>query len=102
MPQGYMSRELLLQADALAREKNVHKDVVFGALEMAIASATKKRFSEDVDVRVAIDRTTGEFESFRRWQVVADGAVENPAQQIVLAEAQKQYPAIKVLGFIEA
>ena len=71
-----MSRELLLQADALAREKNVHKEVVFGALEMAIASSTKKRFSEDVDVRVAIDRNTGDFESFRRWQVVADETVE--------------------------
>src|SRR5262249_11731375 len=86
MPEGYMSRELLLQVDALAREKNVHKDVVFGALEMAIASATKKRYSEDVDVRVAIDRNTGEFESFRRWQVVADGTVENAAQQIALTE----------------
>src|SRR6266704_2665938 len=82
-----MSRELLLQADALAREKNVHKEVVFGALEMAIASATKKRFSEDVDVRVAIDRNTGDFESFRRWKVVADETVENPAQQVAFIEA---------------
>ena len=96
-----MSRELLLQADALAREKNVHKDVVFGALEMAIASATKKRFTEDVEVRVAIDRNTGEFESFRRWQVVADGTVENASQQIALSEAQKQYPDIQLLDFIE-
>ena len=53
--------------------------MVFGALEMALASATKKRFTEDVDVRVAIDRNTGEYESFRRWQVVPDDAVEyNP------------------------
>jgi len=87
-----MSRELLLQADALAREKNVHKEVVFGALEMAIASATKKRFSEDVDVRVAIDRNTGDFESFRRWRVVVDETVENPAQQVAFSVAQKQYP----------
>ena len=96
-----MSRELLLQADALAREKNVHKDVVFGALEMAIASATKKRFSEDADVRVAIDRNTGDFESFRRWQVVADEAVENPAQQIAFSEAQKQYPDLQLGDYIE-
>src|SRR6266699_2369874 len=101
MPEGYMSRELLLQADALAREKNVHKDVVFGALEMAIASATKKRFSEDVDVRVAIDRNTGDFESFRRWQVVADEAVENPPQQIAFSEAQKQYTDIQLGDYIE-
>src|SRR5437870_8611397 len=101
MPEGYMSRELLLQADALAREKNVHKDVVFGALEMAIASATKKRFSEDVDVRVAIDRNTGDFESFRRWRVVADETVENPAQQVAFSEAQKQYPDIQLEDYIE-
>ena len=54
-----MSREILLLVDALAREKNVNRDVVFGALELALASATKKRFTEDVDVRVAIDRDTG-------------------------------------------
>ena len=83
-----MSRELLLLVDALAREKNVHKDVVFGALELAIASATKKRFTEEADVRVAIDRETGDFESFRRWQVVPDEAVEFPAYQIALSEAQ--------------
>jgi len=101
MPEGYMSRELLLQADALAREKNVHKEVVFGALEMAIASATKKRFPEDVDVRVAIDRNTGDFESFRRWQVVPDETVENPSQQIAFSEAQKQYPDIQLQDYIE-
>jgi len=100
MPEGYMSRELLLQADALAREKNVHKDVVFGALEMAIASATKKKFTEDVDVRVAIDRNTGDFESFRRWQVgVRRTGGESVAGRSLFSEAQKQYPDIQ-LGII--
>ncbi|MDQ1346591.1 MAG: transcription termination/antitermination protein NusA, partial [Pseudomonadota bacterium] len=56
-----MSRELLLLVDALAREKNVAKDIVFGALEMAIASATKKRIHDEADVRVEIDRETGEY-----------------------------------------
>ena len=74
-----MSREILLLVDALSREKNVNKDVVFGALEMALASATKKRFSEDVDVRVSVDRETGEYESFRRWQVVPDAALDGSA-----------------------
>ena len=83
-----MSRELLLLVDALAREKNVHKEVVFGALELALASATKKRFKEEVEVRVAVDRETGEYESFRRWQVVADDLVEFPAHQIAITEAQ--------------
>ena len=96
-----MSRELLLLVDALAREKNVNKDVVFGALEQAIGSATKKRFTEDVDVRVAIDRNTGEYESFRRWQVVADDAVEIPAQQIPLSEAKAQYGDVQVEDYIE-
>jgi len=96
-----MSREILLLVDALSREKNVNKDVVFVALEMALASATKKRFSDDADVRVAVDRETGEFESFRRWQVVADEAVENPAQQIPLTEALKQHADIQLDEFIE-
>ncbi|MCC6474509.1 MAG: transcription termination/antitermination protein NusA [Burkholderiales bacterium] len=96
-----MSRELLLLVDALAREKNVHKEVVFGALELALASATKKRFNEEVEVRVAVDRETGEFESFRRWQVVADEQVEFPPHQIALSEAQKHHADIQVEDFIE-
>jgi len=96
-----MSREILLLVDALAREKNVNKDVVFVALEMALASATKKRFSDDADVRVAVDRETGDFESFRRWQVVADEAVENPPQQIPLSEAVKLHADIQLEEYIE-
>jgi N utilization substance protein A len=96
-----MSRELLLLVDALAREKNVNKDVVFGALEQAIGSATKKRFTEDVEVRVAIDRNTGEFESFRRWQVVPDDAVEFPAHQISLSKAKEEYGDVTVEDYIE-
>ena len=96
-----MSREILLLVDALAREKNVHKEVVFGALESAIASATKKRFTEEVEVRVAIDRETGDFESFRRWQVVPDEAIEFPPHQIGLTEAVKQYGDVTIEDFIE-
>ncbi|MGE5129611.1 MAG: transcription termination factor NusA [Sphingomonadaceae bacterium] len=96
-----MSRELLLLVDALAREKNVNRDVVFGALEMALASATKKRYTDDVDVRVAIDRNTGGYESFRRWKVVPDDAVELPPAQIAISEAQKRKSDIKLEEFIE-
>jgi len=97
-----MSRELLLLVDALAREKNVPKDVVFTALEMALGSATKKRFtSEDVEVRVAVDRETGDFEAFRRWQVVPDEAVEFPGHQIAITDALKQYQDVQVEDFIE-
>ncbi|CAJ0891393.1 Transcription termination/antitermination protein NusA [Ralstonia sp. LMG 32965] len=97
-----MSREVLLLVDALAREKNVDKDVVFGALEAALASATKKRFEEDVDVRVAIDRESGEHETFRRWLVVPDDAgLQEPDKQILLFEAKEQNPDLDVDDFVE-
>lgn len=82
-----MSREILLMVDALAHEKSVEKEVIFIALELALASATKKRFKEDVDVRVAIDRATGEHQSFRCWTVAVPneetGALESPDTQLL-------------------
>ncbi|SOY46355.1 transcription termination factor NusA [Cupriavidus taiwanensis] len=97
-----MSREVLLLVDALAREKNVDKDVVFGALEAALASATKKRFEEDVDIRVAIDRESGEHETFRRWLVVPDElGLQEPDKQILLFEAREENPSIELGDYIE-
>jgi N utilization substance protein A len=96
-----MSRELLLLVDALAREKNVDKDTVFGALEQALASATKKRFKEDAEVRVEIDRDTGDYKSFRRWHVVPDDLFEAPERQMLLREAQEQVPDIQFDEYIE-
>lgn len=96
-----MSREVLLLVDALAREKNVEKDIVFAALELALASATKKRFNEDADVRVSIDHQTGDYQSLRRWQVVADDAVEEPARQIPLSEALQHDPEVELDEYIE-
>jgi N utilization substance protein A len=96
-----MSREVLLLVDALAREKNVEKDIVFIALELALASATKKRFHEDADVRVSIDPQTGDYQSLRRWQVVADDAVEDAARQIAVSEALQRDPEIKLEEFVE-
>ncbi|MBI5919683.1 MAG: transcription termination/antitermination protein NusA [Nitrosomonadales bacterium] len=96
-----MSREVLLLVDALAREKNVDREIVFGALESALASATKKRFEDEADVRVSIDRNTGEYESFRRWQVMDDETFETPDLHIKLEEAQKADPAIQMGEFIE-
>jgi N utilization substance protein A len=90
-----MSREILLLVDALAREKNVSKDIVFGALELALASATKKRIHDEADVRVAIDRATGSYESFRRWQVVPDNEYVNEYMEKPLSEAQKDDPEIE-------
>lgn len=85
-----MSREILLLVDALAHEKNVAKTVIFTALELALASATKKRFTEDADVRVEINRDNGEYHSFRRWQVVEDEVLENPDAQITLEDERAQ------------
>ncbi|MER1967023.1 transcription termination factor NusA [Castellaniella sp. GW247-6E4] len=97
-----MSREILLLVDALAREKNVEREVVFGALESALASAMKKRFKEDTDIRVAIDRQTGEHEGFRRWLVVPDEAgLQEPDQQELLSEAQELVPGIQEGEYIE-
>jgi N utilization substance protein A len=96
-----MSRELLLLVDALAREKNVTKDIVFGALESALASATKKRFHEDVDVRVEIDRTTGNYSSFRRWHIVERDLLEVPDREYTLEEAQELDPNLALDGYVE-
>jgi N utilization substance protein A len=80
-------KELLLLVDALSREKNVAKDTVFLALELALASATKKRFKDEVDVRVEVDRESGEYSAFRRWTVVPDEEHEEPAHQIAITDA---------------
>jgi len=96
-----MSREILLVVDVMAREKNVSKEVIFDALELALASATKKRFSEEVEVRVSVDRDTGEYETFRCWQVVPDDAVEFPNHQIALSEAQLRDASLQLDDFVE-
>ncbi|KFB67701.1 transcription termination factor NusA [Candidatus Accumulibacter vicinus] len=96
-----MSREILLLVDVLAREKNVTRDIVFGALELALASATKKRIHDDANVRVAVDRETGDFETFRRWEVVADENFLDEEQQVPLSEAQKQDPEVEIGDYLE-
>jgi N utilization substance protein A len=98
-----MSREILLLVDALAREKNVPKETVFGALEAALAMATKKLFAEeDVDIRVAVDRESGEYDAYRRWLVVPDEAgLQEPGHQIILSDAREDDPEIEVGDSIE-
>jgi N utilization substance protein A len=96
-----MNRELLLLVDALAREKNVPKDIVFTALESALASATKKRFAQDIDARVSIDRETGDYDSFRRWTVVPDEEHEEPARQIAITDAAERDPPLALGDVIE-
>jgi N utilization substance protein A len=85
----------------LAREKNVPTDIVFIALESALASATKKRFTQDIDARVSIDRETGDYEAFRRWTVVPDEDHEEPAHQIAITDAADRDPELKLGDVVE-
>ncbi|MBI3716579.1 MAG: transcription termination/antitermination protein NusA [Betaproteobacteria bacterium] len=101
-----MSREILLLVDALAREKSVPRETVFIALELALASATKKRFPEkylqdEADVRVEIDRETGEYEAFRAWTVVPDEEHEEPARQIAITDAPERGENLAIGDVIE-
>lgn len=97
-----MSKEVLLLVDALAREKNVSPEIVFVALEQALASATRKKHGEeDIDVRVAIDRQTGEFQSFRRWRVVDDSQWLSEFQELPLSQVRLTQPDVQVDAIIE-
>src|SRR6185437_4455200 len=96
-----MNRELLLLVDALSREKNVPKEIVFMALEAALASATKKKYADNIDARVAIDRETGDYETFRRWTVVPDEEHEEPAHQIAITDAAAREPALELGDVVE-
>ncbi len=97
-----MNRELLMLVEAISREKNVERDVVFAAVEAALAQAAKKLYEGEVDLRVAIDRDTGNYETFRRWHVVPDEAgLQLPDQEILLFEAKEQIPDIEVDEYIE-
>ena len=98
-----MSKELLLVVDAVAAEKGVPESVIFEAIEAALASAAKKRYpEEDVLVRVSIDPRTGNYETFRRWEVVADDVVmESPDRQLRLMDALDESEGAEVGDFIE-
>ncbi|SDJ46576.1 transcription termination factor NusA [Variovorax sp. OV700] len=97
-----MNREMLMLVDAISREKNVERDVVFGAVESALAQATKKLYAGEVDIRVAVDRDSGDYETFRRWHVVPDEAgLQLPDQEILLFEAKEEMPDIEVDEYIE-
>ncbi|MDP9600834.1 transcription termination factor NusA [Variovorax sp. NFACC27] len=97
-----MNREMLMLVDAISREKNVERDVVFGAVESALAQATKKLHQGDVDIRVSVDRDSGDYETFRRWHVVPDEAgLQLPDQEILLFEAKEEMPDIEVGEYIE-
>ncbi len=99
-----MNKEILLVVDAVSNEKDVDKEVIFQAIEAALASATRKKNPGDIDVRVAIDRETGDYTSFRRWEVLEEAGeegLENPDAQMLLADARKIQPDIQPGDYIE-
>ena len=97
-----MSKEILLVVDAVSNEKGVSKGIIFEALEAALASATAKRHNDEIEARVSIDRLTGEYETFRRWEVLEDDAeIEFEDHQMLHKDAIKINPEIEVGGYIE-
>ncbi len=98
-----MSKEILLVADAVSNEKGVDTEVIFEAIEAALASATRKKHREDIDVRVAIDRESGDYDTFRRWAVFADDSdeLEVPDHELRLEDALDINPDAEVGGFVE-
>ncbi|CRI67129.1 transcription pausing; L factor [Thiocapsa sp. KS1] len=99
-----MSKEILLVVEAVSNEKDVPEGVIFEAIEAALASATRKKHGGEIDVRVTIDRKTGDYRSFRRWEIVPDpeqGVLESPSRQITYSAAQILEPELALGDFIE-
>jgi N utilization substance protein A len=98
-----MSKEILLVVDAVSNEKGVEKSVIFEAIEAALASATRKRYGEDIDVRVSINRSNGSYVTLQRWKVFADDSkeLEEPARELRLEDALDIDPKAEIGGFVE-
>ncbi len=98
-----MNKEILMVADTVSNEKGVEKDIIFQAIEAALATATRKRYAKDVEVRVSIDRDTGDYETFRRWLVVddEDPEFESTDKQVLYSYAIQDHPDIQVGDYVE-
>ena len=98
-----MSKEILMVVDAVSNEKGVEKKIIFEAIEAALASATRRKHGEDIDVRVAIDRASGDYETFRRWLVFADESteLEIPDRELRMIDAVDIDPAAQPGGYVE-
>ncbi len=98
-----MNKDILYVADAVSNEKGVDKEIIFEAIEAALATATRKKNNKDIDVRVDIDRETGDYETFRRWLVVEDTGegLENPLAEITLEAARIDEPDIQPGEYVE-
>jgi len=99
-----VGKEILLVVEAVSHEKSVDKEIIFGAIEAALASATQRKQGKPIAVRVAIDRLTGEYDTYRRWLIVVDGdgaGLENPMSEITLAAAQLSEPELEIGDYVE-
>lgn len=98
-----MNKDILLVIDAVSAEKDLDKEIIFEALEVALASAARKQFGEDIDARVVMDRKTGAVQTFRRWKVFADDSneLETPSKELRLEDALDIDPDAVVDGFVE-
>ena len=97
-----MANEILVMAEILSTEKNVDQEIIFEAIEAALATATRKRHREDIEARVVIEHLTGEYSTFRQWEVIDDEEeLEFPTRQIFLSDARQQIEDIEIGGFIE-
>ena len=98
-----MNKEILLVADAVSNEKGVEKDIIFQAIEAALATAARKKHGMEMGIRVEIDRETGDYESFRRWEVLddEDPEFESTERQILYSYAIQEHPEIQIGEFIE-
>jgi N utilization substance protein A len=98
-----MSKEILMVVDAVSNEKGVDKDIIFEAIEAALASATRRKHGEDIEVRVSIDRESGEYDTFRRWLVFADESteLETPDRELRMIDAVDVDEAAEAGGYVE-
>jgi transcription termination/antitermination protein NusA len=98
-----VNKEILMVVDAVSNEKGVDKEIIFDALEAALASATRKKYGEEFDARVAIDRKTGDYDTFRRWKVFADDSteLEVPERELRLEDGRDIDPTVEPGGFVE-
>ncbi len=96
-----MSKEVLLVVESVSNEKGVPPGVIFEALELALATATKKRYEEEIDVRVSINRQNGNYETFQRWTVVSDDNLVNLASELTLDEAREKREDAQIGDVIE-
>ncbi len=91
-----MNKEILLVADAVSAEKGVERELIFEAIEIALATATKKRYEEESDIEVIIDRESGDYETFRRWTVMPDDHLAILGTELTTEEAAEKDPALQI------